>query len=187
MFSSTHTLCAAALCGLLSLSLFSCEKKNSNTQPTNVPTEERLSGKWEVIAFHIIDYREDTLYNISEYIKGIGQVENGTRVQGWIEQYHTTFLTLQNSHNFFHTDFYGNFDGHMLTLFLPDQGGTWSLKNTGQIEMTTKAFEDGITLKPMVWNVAGYDGNYFNAETVDTYSISGAKAATRVMLELERQ
>ncbi len=185
---STARLIPALLIGAFTcITFIACEKKNNSDQPSaNALTDERVTGKWEVVAYHITDYREDTLYNISEYIKDIGQIENGVRVQGWIPQYHVTYLTMQSDHSFFHTDMDGNFDGHMLAQFLPNQNGKWTLKNQSQIELTTLSFADG-TPKPMTWNANGYDGHYVNLQAVDSYTVSGAKATTLVLLELERQ
>jgi hypothetical protein len=188
MFSRYKPLCAAIFSGLLlTLAFSSCEKKITPDPAPVVDailTEQKLIRKWEVQSYKLYDYTNDTLKHIYTFTRVIGGEQDGQLVGNdpWVIALHTTYITFNAAHSFFHTDIDGNPDGYMLYEFLPDQGGTWSFKDAKTINLTTKSLIDG-HIEQQDWEVLDYNGYALLIGTTDSTVAMGDRKKTLCTIE----
>ena len=190
MFRSTNTLCAATLFGLLSLSLFSCEKK-APTDPVpivdTVLTESKLTAKWEVVAFRYYSYTNDIVTSKYEFIKDFGGILNGSpNGDPWIASECTTYISFKPDHSFAYTDLNGGPDGYMLLDILPNKNTAWVFKNPKTVELTTYLPHGAIGQSD--WKVLAYNAPRLLLEHLDTISMdNNQRIEAGTYIELEKQ
>jgi hypothetical protein len=172
------------------LIFFSCEKK---TIPDPAPeidtvlTEDKLTAKWEVVAYRYYRYRNDTLTNKYEFIKDYGGIQNGipSGSYPWIASECTTYITFKSDHSFFYTDMNGTPEGYMLLDILPNENTSWVFKNSKKIELTTYSTNGS---EQADWQVLAYSAPRLLLMTIDTTSMTDNEIIEdATYIELEKQ
>lgn len=169
--------CKAIATGLLlSLTLFSCDKKKEAVEPDNpyILTEKKLVGKWEVNQITHTLYKGRNVEAIWSFIKDFGEVVDGQAVGSgpWIPEQHTTYLVIKNDHTFYHTNIHGNPDGEMLSGVLASEHGNWVWKNDKTIEFTSYSSWDH-SLTQIDWHVSSFNFNGLYLNTKGRINMSG--------------